>query len=51
MDMKMAFLHGDVDKENCMKQPEGFKEKSKDELVCKLQEESLRADTDPKAVV
>lgn len=32
----MAFLHGDIDEEIYMKQPEGFVVPSKEQLVCKL---------------
>ncbi|XP_060182496.1 wall-associated receptor kinase 5-like [Lycium barbarum] len=37
MDVKTAFLHGDLDEEIYMRQPEGFKVKGKENLVCKLQ--------------
>jgi hypothetical protein len=36
MDVKTAFLHGDLEGEIYMKQPEGFVVKGKQELVCKL---------------
>ena len=36
MDVKTMFLHGDLNEEICMKQPEGFSVKGKKELVCKL---------------
>ena len=36
MDVKMIFLYGDLDEEIYMKQPEGFTEKGKKELTCKL---------------
>lgn len=36
MDVKTTFLHGDLEGEIYMKQPEGFAVKSKNELVCKL---------------
>ena len=36
MDVKITFLHGDLDEEIYMKQPEGFTVKGKKELVCKL---------------
>jgi hypothetical protein len=36
MDVKTSFLHGDLEEEIYMKQPEGFVVKGKKELVCKL---------------
>jgi hypothetical protein len=36
MDVKISFLHGDLEEEISMKQPEGFVVKGKKELVCKL---------------
>ena len=36
MDVKTAFLHGDLEEEIFMSQPDGFKLKEKDDLVCKL---------------
>ena len=36
MDVKTVFLHGDLNEEIYMKQPEGFSVKGKKELVCKL---------------
>jgi hypothetical protein len=36
MDVKTAFLHGNLEKKIYMKQPEGFVVKGKKELVCKL---------------
>ena len=36
MDVKIAFLHGDIDEEIYMKQPEGFVVPNKEHLVCKL---------------
>ncbi|KAL6323545.1 hypothetical protein AAG906_039125 [Vitis piasezkii] len=36
MDVKIAFLHGDLDKEIYMEQPEGFVLKGKEDYVCKL---------------
>ncbi|KAL3821238.1 hypothetical protein ACJIZ3_007143 [Penstemon smallii] len=37
LDVKTAFLHGDLDEEIYMCQPEGFKAAGKERLVCKLQ--------------
>jgi hypothetical protein len=34
MDVKTTFLHGDLEEEIYMKQPEGFVVKGKKELVC-----------------
>ena len=36
LDVKIAFLHGDLKEEIYMEQPEGFKEKGKEHLVCRL---------------
>ena len=36
MDVKTSFLHGDMEEEIYMKQPEGFIVTGKKELVCKL---------------
>jgi len=36
MDVKTTFLHGNLEEEIYMKQPEGFAMKGKKELVCKL---------------
>ena len=36
MDVKTSFLHGDLEDEIYMKQPEGFMVKGKKELVCRL---------------
>jgi ATP-binding cassette subfamily B (MDR/TAP) protein 1 len=36
LDVKTAFLHGDLEEEIYMEQPEGFKVKGKENLVCQL---------------
>ena len=36
LDVKIVFLHGELEEEIYMKQPEGFIEKGKEDLVCKL---------------
>ena len=36
MDVKIAFLHGDLHEDMYMQQPKGFVEKGKENLVCKL---------------
>ena len=36
LDIKTTILHGELDEEIYMKQPEGFVEKGKENLVCPL---------------
>ncbi|GAA0161560.1 hypothetical protein LIER_17843 [Lithospermum erythrorhizon] len=37
LDIKTAFLHDNLEENIFMKQPEGFKEKGKEDITCKLQ--------------
>lgn len=36
LEVKTAFLHGDLEEEIYMEQPEGFKERGKEHMVCRL---------------
>ena len=42
LDIKTAFLHGDLDEEIFMEQPKGFKVKRKENMVCKLKKSLYR---------
>ena len=42
MDVKTAFLHGDVEEEIYMSQPDGFKVDGKEKMVCKLDKSLYR---------
>jgi hypothetical protein len=48
MDVKTTFLHGDLEEEIYMKQPEGFVVKGKKELVCKLKKSLYGLKQSPK---
>ena len=51
MDVKTAFLHGDLEEEIYMVQPEGFVQKGKEDLVCRLKKSLLWFETGAKTVV
>jgi ATP-binding cassette subfamily B (MDR/TAP) protein 1 len=36
LDVKTVFLHGDLEEDIYMKQPVGFSEKGKENMVCKV---------------
>ena len=36
LDVKMTFLHGDLEEGICMQQPQGYEVKGKEILVCRL---------------
>ena len=47
-DVKIAFLHGDLDEEIFMKQLKGFKVKGKENMVCKLKKSLYRLKQEPR---
>jgi hypothetical protein len=49
MDVKCAFLNGDLEEEIYMQQPEGFIEEGKESLVCKLQRSLYGLKQSPRA--
>lgn len=48
LDVKIAFLHGELEDEMCMTQPEGFVVKSKENLVCRLNKSLNRLKQKPR---
>ena len=48
LDVKTAFLHGDLDEEIFIEQPEGFKVKWKENMVCKLKKSLYRLKQAPR---
>ena len=42
LDMKAAFLHGDLEEEICMDQPKGFEEDGKEHIICRLKKSLYR---------
>ncbi|BBH01937.1 hypothetical protein Prudu_012349, partial [Prunus dulcis] len=51
LDVKTAFLHGDLEEEIYMSQPEGFKVAGKENWVCKLQKIIVRLEAVSKTMV
>ena len=48
LDVKTAFLHGNLDEEIFMEQPEGLKVKGKENMVCKLKKSLYRLKKTPR---
>ena len=48
LDVKIAFLHGDLEEEICMQQPEGFEVKGKENLVCELKKSLYGLQREPR---
>ena len=51
MDVKTVFLHGDVEEEIYIEQPEGYVKKGKENLVCLLKKKPLWIEASTEAVL
>ena len=51
LDVKIAFLHGDLEEKILMTQPKGFEEPEKEHLVCLLKKILIWIETIPKTMV
>ena len=51
MDVKSAFLNGNLEEEVYIEQPKGFQLVDKEDYVCKLKKGTLWAKTSPKGLV
>jgi hypothetical protein len=51
MDVKTAFLNGELEEDIYMDQPQGFVQDGKEHLVCKLKKSFVRAQTITKSMV
>jgi hypothetical protein len=51
LDAKTVFLHGDLDEEIYMEQPEGFTTKGNEHLVCQLKNKLVRTQASTETVV
>jgi hypothetical protein len=49
MDVKLAFINGDIKEEVYMEQPEGFQLSDHPDFVCKLKKSLYRLKQDPRA--
>jgi hypothetical protein len=51
LDVKTTFLHGDLEEDIYMQQPQGYEVKGKENLVCRLKKRLYGLKKDPKVVV